>query len=208
MNGRRIGAIVCLTLAIVALGLGVIFKNQADFSTNYLHDQLAEKGITFTPVENLLPQQKEVDCLVSNAGKQLLTGKQAECYAKYQIGIDLTVVDGGKTYFQDHYNGYLARVAAGKALATAPDAPETAALVQKAEATQRMADDLLAGEATRGLLLTAYGFSVIGDRLSQTATALFVLTGLLAIAALVLFLTSRKRSAGPDVAAPAAPATT
>src|SRR4029079_4679250 len=126
MNGRRIGAIVCLTLAIVALGLGVIFKKQADFSTNYLHDQLAEKGITFTPVENLLPQQKEVDCLVSNAGKQLLTGKQAECYAKYQIGIDLTVVDGGKTYFQDHYNGYLARVAAGKALATAPDAPETA----------------------------------------------------------------------------------
>jgi hypothetical protein len=208
MNGRRIGAIVSVTLAVVALVLGLIVKDQADFSSNYLHDQLAEKGITFTPVENLLPQQKDVSCLVANAGKPLLTGKQAECYAKYQIGIDLTVVDGGKTYFEDHYNGYLARVAAGKALATAPDAPETAALVKEADRVQRVADDLLAGEATRGLLLTAYGFSVIGDRLSQTATVLFVLAGLLAIAALVLFLTSRKRSPEPDVAAPAAPATT
>ena len=207
MNGRRIGAIVSVTLAVVALVLGLIFQNQANFSSNYLHDQLAEKGIIFTPVENLLPQQKNISCLVANAGKPLLTGKQAECYAKYQIGIDLTVVDGGKTYFQDHYNGYLARVAAGKALAEAPDAPATADLVQKAESAQRMADDLLAGEATRGLLLTAYGFSVIGDRLSQTATALFILAGLLGIAALVLFLTSRKRKIDPAIDVAAEPAT-
>ena len=30
----------------------------------------------------------------------MTTGKQAECYAKYQIGIDLGLVDNGNTYFQ------------------------------------------------------------------------------------------------------------
>ena len=111
-RGLAIGAIV---LGVVVLVLGLILQNQADFSSDYVRSQLAERGITFTPVEALLPAQNEVPCLVANAGKPLTTGKQAECYAKYQIGIDLTLVDGGHTYFESHYNGYLARTAAAAA---------------------------------------------------------------------------------------------
>src|SRR5207342_3129985 len=110
-------------LAVVLLVLGLVLQNQADFSSNYVKTQFAERGITFTPVDALLPAQKKVACLVANAGKPLTTGKQAECYAKYQIGIDLTLVDNGNTYFQSHYNGYLARVAAAKALQENPDDP-------------------------------------------------------------------------------------
>ena len=193
-RGLAIGAIV---LGVVVLVLGLILQNQADFSSDYVHSQLAERGITFTPVEALLPAQKEVPCLVANAGKPLTTGKQAECYAKYQIGLDLTVVDGGKTYFEDHYNGYLARVAAATALKADPDSPETLALVQQADDASRKADDLLAGEATRGLLLAGYGFSVIGDRLGQAALVCFVLAGLLLIAGIVLLVVSNRKRVPP-----------
>ena len=198
MKNRRF-AIVAVVLAVVVLVLGLILQNQADFSRDYLHDQLAEHGITFTPVANLLPEQQKIPCMVANAGKPLLTGKQAECYAKYQIGIDLTYVDGGKTYFQSHYNGYLSRVKAAAAVEAAPNDPATAALVKAATDADRTADDLLAGEATKGLLLTGYGFSVMGDRLAQAALACFIIAGLVLLAGIVLFVISvRKKPSGTE----------
>ena len=194
---RRVLGIAALAVGVIAVVLGLILKNQADFSRDYLHDQLAEHGIIFTPVENLLPQQKEVPCLVKNAGKPLLTGKQAECYAKYQIGIDLTLVDGGKTYFQAHYNGYLSRVKAQAALAAAPNDPATAELVKAATTADQISNDLLAGEATKGLLLTGYGFSIIGDRIALASVVVLVLGGLLLLGGIALILTGRKSAAVP-----------
>jgi hypothetical protein len=194
-----LGLSIGLLVGAIALAvLGTVLSSKANFADHYVREQMQERGIVFTPVANLLPQQKTVKCLVDNAGKPLLTGKQAECYATYQIGIDLTVVDNGKTYFQDHYNGYLARVAAAQALQANPNAPETAVLVKKATDIQRTADDLLAGEATRGLLLTAYGFSVFGDLGHQAAITCYVLTGLLTIGAVAAFAVSRRSPRGRD----------
>lgn len=196
-KSTAIGLTVGLLVGAVALAvLGTVLLSKANFADDYVRAQMQERGIVFTPVANLLPQQQKVKCLVDNAGKPLLTGKQAECYAKYQIGIDLTVIDNGKTYFQDHYNGYLARMAAVQALQNDPNAPETAVLVKRATDVQRTADDLLAGEATRGLLLTAYGFSVFGELGRQAAITCYVLTGLLAIGALAAFAVSRRSPRG------------
>ena len=148
-----------------------------------------------------MPSQQAIPCLVANAGKPLLTGKQAECYAKYQIGIDLTMVDGGKTYFDAHYNGYLMRQKAMAAQQAAPNDPATLALIAQAEQAQQTSNDLLAGEATQGLLLTGYGFSVMGDRLSQAAVALFILGGLLLVSGVVLFAMSFRKKSSPQNAA-------
>jgi hypothetical protein len=194
MKGRGL-AIGAFVLAVVMLVLGLVLQNQADFSSNYVKTQFAERGITFTPVDALLPAQKKVACLVANAGKPLTTGKQAECYAKYQIGIDLTLVDNGSTYFQSHYNGYLARVKAATAVAANPNDPATLDLVKQADEASRKADDLLAGEATRGLLLAGYGFSVIGDRLAQAALVCFIVAGLLLLAGIVLLVMSNREPA-------------
>jgi len=192
-RGLAIGA---CALAVVTLAIGLVFKNQADFSRHYVGSQLTEHGISFTPVANLLPQQKKIPCLVRNAGKPMKTGKQAECYAKYQIGIDLTLIDNGKNYFQSHYNGYLARMKAYGAMQKSPNDPATLALMKEADRIQRISDDLLAGEATKGLLLTGYGFSVIGDRLALGATVCFILTAVLLLAAVAIFMMSgRKRPA-------------
>jgi hypothetical protein len=188
-------ALAAVVLAVLALAIGLVLQNQAAFSRNYVQAELADHHIRFTPVANLLPAQQKIGCLTANAGKSLTTGKQAECYAKYQIGIDLSVIDNGKTYFEDHYNGYLARVKADAARKTSPNDPATLVLVEQANQVQRTADDLLAGEATRGLLLTAYGFSVMGDRLALAAVACFTLAGLLLLAGILLFIPwSRKRA--------------
>jgi len=193
----------------IAIGLGVlavcfgavslVLRNQADFSKQYVHDQLAEKQITFTPVEGLLPNQKTVPCLVESAGQPLVTGKQAECYAKYQIGLDLALVDNGKTYFEDHYAAYLLRVKAGQALATAPNDPATQELVKQSAALSRTADDLAAGEAMRGLLLTAYGFSLLGDRGAAAALTCLLAAIVLAAGALVSLTVGLRSNRGGAV---------
>jgi len=62
-----------------------------------------------------------------------------------------------------------------------PDDPETRALVQQSADLSRKGSSLLAGETVKGLLLTAYGFGLLGERGGQAATACFaVATGLLA----------------------------
>lgn len=193
MTARRGLAIGAVAAAAIFFFLGLVFKDQGDFANNYLKEQLVEHGIAFTPVANLMPAQQKVPCMVKNAGKMLTTGKQAECYARYQIGLDLPLVANGKTYFQAHYNGYLSRVKAQQALKTAPNAPATEELLKAATQADRTADDLLAGESMRGLLLTGYGFSVIGDKASQAGVVCFVLAPLMLLVGIVLVLRPGKR---------------
>ncbi len=89
-HGKAISAVV---IAVVLLALGLVLKDQADFSRGYVKSQLEAHGITFTPAEYLLPSQKDIPCLFKNAGKPLTTGKQAECYAKYQIALDMDLIE-------------------------------------------------------------------------------------------------------------------
>ena len=188
-------AIFAVVIAVVLLALGLVLKNQADFSRDYLKSQLEAHGITFTQVEFLLPSQKDVPCLIENAGKPLTTGKQAECYAKYQIALDMDLIDNGNPYFVTHYNAYLSDVAKYSAIEADPNDPAIPGLVQASLDAHRKGDDMLAGEATSGLLLTAYGFSIIGDRLAQAALACFILAGLALVIGIVLFIRSNRKPA-------------
>ena len=191
-HGKAIFAVV---IAVVLLALGLVLKDQADFSRDYLKSQLEAHGITFTQVDYLLPSQQDIPCLIENAGKPLTTGKQAECYAKYQIALDMDLVDNGNPYFVTHYNAYLSDVAKYSAMEADPNDPAIPELVQASLDAHRKGDDMLAGEATSGLLLTAYGFSIIGDRLAQAALACFILAGLALVVGIVLFIRSNRKPA-------------
>ena len=188
-------AIFAGLIAVVFLALGLVLKNQADFSHDYVKSELEAHGITFTQVEFLLPSQKDVPCLVENAGKLMTTGKQAECYAKYQISLDMDLIDNGNPYFVTHYNAYLSDVAKYTAIQADPNDPAIPDLLQASLDAHRKADDMLAGEATKGLLLTAYGFSIIGDRLAQAALACFILAGLSLVIGIVVFIRSNRKPA-------------
>ncbi len=194
-NTARGVAVVLGILAVAFLAIGLVVNNQASFAKDYVQSQLAARQITFTPVSGLMPNQKRVACLVQNAGKPLVTGEQAACYANYQIGLDMLMIDNGRNYVQDHYAAYLLRLKAQQALASDPASPVTQALVKESAELSQKAEDIFDGETMKGLLLTAYGFSVLGDKGAMAATASFALAGLFAIGSLLgLAITLRGRS--------------
>ncbi len=207
MNKKlRRGGLGAGLAGLVVLALGLVLNNQAAFSKSYVHDQLVEHKITFIPLRGMTEAQRAVPCLVKNAGKPLTTGAQAECYAKYQIGGDMQQIAGGKGYSEVHYGAYLLRMKMVQAVAAHPDDPATAELVRQSDDLSRKGDDLLAGESVKGLLLTAYGFGLLGERGGQAAMACFAAGGLLELGMLLsVAIASGKRRptiAGADDAGP------
>ena len=86
-----------LVLAGLILVLGLVLQNQANFAKDYVHNQLAQQQIQFTPASGLKANEND-PCLKTYAGQQLVTGKQAECYANHYIAVHLGEVNNGKTY--------------------------------------------------------------------------------------------------------------
>src|ERR1700691_3067552 len=95
------------------------------------------------------------------AGQQVLTGKQAKLYAQDQIGVDLTKVAGGRTYSQ--VSGEW--IAGGMKSTTLAGERTT----------------LFMGETLNGLLLNAWGWSVIGAIATLAGFILILLGGLLVV---------------------------
>jgi len=175
-----IGGVVMAGLLLV---LGLVLKANADFAKSYVRDQLIEQKITFTPVANLSDEEKKADCLVSNAGQPLTTGKQAECYANAYIALHLSEVNGGKTYSQTSNDARTARAKADAALKADPNDAAAKQLNVDANTLDAKVQTLFRGETLRGLLLTSYGFSIFGQKAEQAAGVCFII-------ALVLFLAS------------------
>lgn len=105
------------------------------YDKQVVRDQLAPQKIFF-------PKPATNPALAAYAGQQVLTGKQAKLYAQKQIGVDLTKVAGGKTFSQ--VSGEW--IAGGMKSATLAGERTT----------------LFTGETLNGLLLNAWGWSVIG----------------------------------------------
>ena len=177
-----------LALAVLLIVLGLVLKNQADFAKDYVHDQMAQQAITFTPVQGLSPDEKKAPCLVSNAGKDLLTGKQAECYANEYIARHLREVNDGKTYSQTSNEN---RELGGKLEAAMKADPESAAtkeLQTQVDTVDAKVQTLFRGETLRGLLLTSYGFSIFGERAMQAAMVAFLAGFVLLVATVAGFV--------------------
>jgi hypothetical protein len=141
-RSRLLARLTSLTsvASVAAAGMiivGILAVVGGGYDKQVVHDQLAPQKIFFPAAGNpaLLPGIKQY------AGEQLLTGAQAKAYADKFIAVHLTEVAGGKTYAQ--------------VSAAAIAAPKNATLAaQKAT--------LFQGETLRGLLLGAWGWSMIG----------------------------------------------
>jgi hypothetical protein len=168
-------------LAVLLATLGFVLKSNADFANDYVHNQLAEQSITFTPKKFLAPEEAKASCLVKYQSKPLTTGPQAECYANRYIALHLSEVNDGKTYSETSGASREARTAADDAAKAG--AANAASLEAKATELEGKTQTLFRGETLRGLLLTSYGFSEFGRKADQAATVAF-------IAAAVLFLAS------------------
>ena len=122
-------------LAAGLIVLGIVSIVGGSYDHEVVHNQLGPQKITF-------PKPAEYPDLKKYEGQQVLTGTQAKAYAEDQIGVDMNKVAGGKTYSQvsDEW------IAGG----------------MKSTKLAGERTTLFMGETLNGLLLGAWGWSVIG----------------------------------------------
>jgi len=205
--------------AVLVLVLGLVLQGQATFAKDYTATQLGAQQIFFTPADKLNGEDKAPGgaCLVTYATQQMLTGKQAECYANQYIafhmagsaeragypGATYASLGGVTTELRTAATTATeALTAAQSALTAAPAGSDTTQLQAAVDAAQITADEATAasaagaglrdtmfkGESLRGLLLTVYGFSVFGDLASQAALVCFLAAGVLLLLSLAGFV--------------------
>jgi putative Ca2+/H+ antiporter (TMEM165/GDT1 family) len=134
--------------------VGVLAVVGGSYDKQVVHDQLVPQKIFFPAAGSkaLLPGVKQY------AGQQLVNGNQAKAYANNFINVHLSEIAGGQTYAQ----------VSTAALA----APKNAKLAEE-KAT------LFQGETLRGLLLNAWGWSVVGMIATLAGFILIALGGVL-----------------------------
>ena len=190
-------------LAGLLLIIGVVMSSNADFSNKYVTDQLTQQKITFKAADALTDEEKKSACLVEYAGKQLTTGKQAECYANEFIGLHVKTSGNGKTYAEigDAQTALRAQIAT----AQANNDPAVADLQKQLATLTTQRETVFKGETLRGLLLTSYGFSEFGTKAGQAATVAYLAAALLALLGIAGFVHAfaTPRSKGFGVPEPA-----
>lgn len=177
-----VSSAVGLGLAGLLLVLGLVMTSNANFSENYVRDQLRQQNISFKPADTLTTEEQQSACLTRYAGQQLLTGKQAECYANDFIGLHVKATAGGRTYAE--LGPLQTDLRAGVAAAEAANDPSLPVLQDQLANVSAQRETLFKGETLRGLLLTSFGFSVFGVKAAQAATVAYAVAGLLTLLAL------------------------
>jgi hypothetical protein len=158
---------VGLLMVVVLVVAGGLLMWGHSFTTNSVHNQLAQQDIVF-PTSAEFAQAKPgteitpgmLPYLAKYAGQPLTTGAQAEAYADHFIAVHLSEMPLGGVY--------------AKVSAAARANPTDKALA--AEVTTSFQ-----GTTLRGLLLEAYAFSEFGLIALWAAIAAFVLAGIMAI---------------------------
>ncbi len=134
---RRVVEII-LTVVLGVGGCLLLFG--ANFGLNMVHDQLDAQAITFPAKGTPALTPKEFPGLQQYAGQKVDTGPKAKAYANEFINVHLQSVAAGKTYSE---------------VSAASQADPTNAKLTGQVAT------LFKGETLRGLLLYAWGWSVV-----------------------------------------------
>jgi hypothetical protein len=171
------GVIVVIALAVA----GSLLMVGYNFANNYVHTQLSQQQITFPSAAAFAhPDGQEITksmipSVSQYAGQPLLTGEQAQVYANDFIAVHLHNIGGGKTYSQ----------LSAEAMAL----PKGSAAYTAAEAK---AQTVFQGTTLRGLLLEAYGFSLIAEIAFWCAIAAFALAGVMAVLVALGFAHARR----------------
>src|SRR5271169_2521367 len=177
------GGAVMVVVLVVA---GSLLMWGYSFANSNVHNQLAEQHIVF-PAKAAFAHAKAgteitpsmVGTVSKYAGQPLTTGTQAEVYANDFIAVHLQEIGGGKTYSE----------LSAAAMALPKGSPAYTAAEAKVQT-------VFQGTTLRGLLLEAYGFSLIAEIAFWCAIAAFALAGIMA--ALVGLGFAHARRTGED----------
>jgi hypothetical protein len=187
---------IMIGIGIVATGAfvvaGSLLAYGANFSDDYVHDELSSQNISFPDAESLNGQGRED--LVKYAGEQVTTGPQAEAYASFING-HLEGIAEGQTYAD---LGAVER-AANEAVTEAVDNGQPQAAVDelqaKADGVTAQRDSLFRGETLRGLLLSAFAWSTVGMIAGYAAIGAFIAAAMMAVLVVLGFVHLRRTHA-------------
>ena len=147
----RRAAIEAVLFLVLAVGGGLLMWG-GNFAGNMVHSQLAAQKISFPAKGSPGLNPTEFPGLQRYAGQFVDNGPKAKAYADQFIGAHLKGVAGGKTYSE-----------VSAAAQVNPTDPKLAG----------QANTLFKGETLRGLLLYAWGWSVVGMIALWTSFAAF-----------------------------------
>lgn len=165
-----------LVLMFVMLISGSLLMWGYSFTETQVHNQLAAQRIYFPDKGSPALASKEIGPYLNQyAGKQLLTGAEAEAYADHFIAVHLQEIGGGKTYSQ--------------LSAEAQANPKDVKLASKV-------NTMFKGETLRGLLLEAYAFWMFGEIALVASISAYVVAVILCV--LVIFGWLHLRTASVD----------
>lgn len=156
-------------ITVVMLVAGGLLTWGANFSNDYVDDELSSQNITFPTEEELIEEGR--DDLAGFGGEFVNTGEEAEAYASY-IGGHLENIAGGMTYSE--VPDRAARAAVAEAVENGAPQSEIDELQATADQLTSQRDSLFRGETLRGLLLSAYAWSTMGQIAGIAATVAFV----------------------------------
>jgi hypothetical protein len=178
---------VVLTLALVVAGALLMWG--ANFSANYVDDELTAQNITFPPAEVLAEEGR--DDLVKYGGEFVNTGPEAEAYASFIDG-HLENIAGGATYADLGTPEREAKAALDAAKESGASEAEIAELEGEYNAVSGQRNSLFKGETLRGLLLSAYAWATVGQIAFYAAIGAFVAAVAMAVLTVLGFRHMRK----------------
>ncbi|HEY7268620.1 MAG TPA: hypothetical protein VH951_02215 [Dehalococcoidia bacterium] len=208
MQRRTLDIIVSaggLGIVLLLIVGAVIMRQQSNFAKDTVHDQLAEQKIAFTSADKLTAADKayteaRTGCVETYAGQDLTTGKQAECWAdEYMAGHLSTMPTAANpmTYSQigDAQTALRSQITIAK---NGGNADLAASLQTQLDSLTTTRETVFKGETLRGLLLTTYGFSILGEKAALASSIAFigaVVMLVLSVAGLVhAFVTPKTRA--------------
>ncbi len=181
LKRRTIDAVligVGLVAAVVFAVAGALLAWGSNFASDYVGDELSSQNITFPSAEALTEDGRSD--LVKFADQKLDTGKEAEAYASYING-HLEATADGQTYAELGTPERAARAA----VTAAVEAGEPQATIDELQATadgiSGQRNTLFKGETLRGLLLSAYAWSTVGNIAGIAAIGAFIAAAMMAV---------------------------
>ena len=183
-------------VAVLLLALGFALAGQYSFAQNYVKEELTAQKITFTAADKLSAEEKSwkpgSTCLVAYGGQLMESGVQAECYAKYYLALHMDTAANtagfpGATYatLGAIRSDLGAQVTAAKAKG---DTAAAADSQKKLDTATSLRTTMQTGETLRGLLLTVFGFSVLGEKAGLAAGLLYGLAAIMVVLSVAGFV--------------------
>lgn len=185
LKRRTIDSILIAAGAVVTVALvvaGALLSWGSSFAADYVDDELSSQNISFPPAA-ALEEEGRTD-LAKYAGESVNTGPEAEAYASFIDGHLAGIADGA-TYADLGTPEREANAAVEAAIASGADDVAVAELQGEADAISGQRNTLFKGETLRGLLLTAFAWSTVGQIAGYAAMAAFVAGGVMLVLVLL-----------------------